>query len=109
MINDFKNCYIVRVGYDIKPMILMSKRVDTKRDLKYYIFRDVLNHTEHILFQDAIINKISYYIDDEEMKHFIRDEICFDEQLNIIARAIKQERDLLLKDEKEAIKKTLKF
>ena len=111
MINwlDFKNCIIANINGSIRPVILVSTLEDSKNKIPYFVYRDIIDGTEHILFDDVKINGIFHYMDEEERNRFVRDDFYPDERLNIIARAIKEEQDKFNNEYEMIIKKILKF
>ena len=105
---EFRNCFIVKMGNEIRPMILISTREDVKTKLTYYIYKDFITGIEYIVFEDIKLHKISYYMDDVELDNYVIDKLSDSEILDIIARAMKEEQDVLKQDVETAIKKLVK-
>ena len=106
--NKFKDCYITKLGNDIKAMVLIDTKEDVKTKLTYYMYKDFLTGIDYIVYEDIMLHKISYYMDDEELDNFVLNNMSDNDKLNVIARAIKEEQDNLKIDIDNALKKILK-
>ena len=110
MINntDFKECVIANVNGTILAGVLLPEINDERTNLKFRIFRELLNGNEYIVFDDIKYHEIIYYLDEIELHRFARDFLSESEKLGVIARAIKYEQEKLYKEEQENIKKLIK-
>ena len=104
----FRDCVIANIDGHIKALEGIFENYDENSDTKFYIYRNIINGQEDIAFDINILNSISYYMNEDELDRYLVDYLSLDEKYNIIARAIYQERQALIKNQGKEIKKILK-
>ena len=104
---DYNNCYIAKIDNSIKVVSLVKIHKD---DLygNSYLLKDAYNSTYYTTDIDSIINRVTFYMTDDEIKAYIKKELNEFEMEEIITRIVSMERKRFCFDAKDSINKALK-
>ena len=108
----FKDCKIAIIDGNVRAICTNYKDTDEKSKMEYYICRDIISGQDFIAFDISSIKNITCYMDKEELNKFTKDDLNINDKYNIIARAIKEEQNILndiyYKEEQNAIKRLVR-
>lgn len=99
--NNFCNSIIANIDGKIMCVFYILKGHDLKSNTEYYVYRDIISENNFIRFEEIKGKKISNYLYKKEFDSFENRSLEPIEILNIIARAIKYEQDILYFKEQE--------